>query len=90
MRFFCGRTCAIITSNMEDITPPYFTKSDKECRLRLENRECCNAQNYLRPHKCNGYCVAKLDGWLRKEYPEMDDETVKEHVIRLTEDNANE
>jgi len=70
------------------IKPPEYTKSDEGCSFRMEDRMCCNALNYLRPNKCNSYCTPKLDSWLRKEYPEMDDDTVKEQVARLTEHNA--
>jgi len=70
-----------------EITPPEYTKSDENCRLRTGDRECCNAQNYLRPHKCNGYCVAKLDRWLRKEHPELDEESIVATVAKLTHHN---
>jgi len=69
---------------MKKITPPEHTKSDANCLFQGEAGDCCNALNYLRPHKCNGYCVAKLDAWLRKEHPEMDESTLLETVAELS------
>jgi len=71
-----------------ELSPPDYTKSDEKCRLRAAGRECCNAQNYLRPHKCNVYCVAKLDRWLREEHPEFNEESRLAIVAKLTHHNS--
>lgn len=64
--------------------PPDHTKRIENCKFRVRDDICCNAKNYLRPHKCNGFCVEKLDQWLREKYPELDEETIVATVIKLT------
>jgi len=71
-----------------EISPPDYTRSDENCRFRTDDRECCNVLNYLRPHKCNGYCVAKLDRWLRRKYPELDEESITSIVAKLARHDA--
>ena len=65
--------------------PPESTKRIEDCNLRVQNDICCNAKNYLRPHQCNGYCVEKVDQWLRQNHPELDEEEIINHVIRITQ-----
>ncbi len=68
------------------IQPPESTRRVEDCVFRLADDTCCNANNYLRPHRCNGYCVVKLDQWLRVAHPEMGDEEIHSCVARLTGD----
>jgi len=65
-------------------SPPDYTRRVENCRYRIADDVCCNARNYLRPHKCNGFCVEKLDGWIRATYPELDNEAVITMVSRLS------
>lgn len=67
------------------LNPPDYTKRIENCRFRLSNDSCCHAKNPLRPHTCNGYCVEKLDAWLRADHPELDDETITEIIIEFTD-----
>lgn len=44
---------------------------------------CFHAINYLRPWTCTDYCIARLDEWVRKQQPELDDSQVREMVRQL-------
>ena len=68
------------------IEPPESTKRTEDCVFRVADDVCCNSKNYLRPHRCNGYCVEKLDQWMREAHPEMEENEIKHHVAILTED----
>ncbi len=70
------------------LKPPESVKRVDDCKLRAQDDVCCNAVNYLRPHICNGYCVVKVDQWLREEHPHLNDEEIRMHVIRITEHPA--
>jgi len=72
---------------VKKITPPSYTKTLQDCPLRSNDGDCCNALNYLRPHKCNKYCVAKVDSWLRKEHPEIEEEEKVALVAEFTHHN---
>jgi len=65
--------------------PPESTKRIENCKLRIQDDICCNSKNYLRPHQCNGYCVEKVDQWLREAHPELDEKEIQDHVIRITQ-----
>jgi len=69
---------------MKKISPPESTKRIKNCNFRVRDEICCNARNYLRPHKCNEFCVEKPDRWLREKYPELDEKTIVATITELT------
>jgi len=66
------------------LTPSDYTKRIENCKSRLSNGSCYNTKNPLRQHTCNGYCVEKLDVWLRAEYPEFDHETISRLLVEFT------
>ncbi len=65
----------------EDI-PPHNTRRTENCRYRIDG-SCYNAINYLRPWQCSEHCIAKLDYWVRKQYPDMSEDEVKKKVRRI-------
>jgi len=69
----------------KEIVPPESAIRIEDCKFRTDNDQCCHAKNYLRPHRCNGFCVYRVDQWLRETHPEMSDEEVVSLVARLTE-----
>ena len=66
------------------ISPPDFTRKIEHCRFQDSKGLCCHALNYLRPHKCNEYCVKRLDDWLRESHPSLHDGKVIAIVKGLT------
>jgi len=74
--------------SVKKINPPEFTKTLEDCPLRAGDGECCNALNYLRPHKCNKYCVVKVDSWLREEHPHLSEEEKIALVTKFTHHKA--
>jgi len=66
-------------------TPPDDTKSTEDCLFRGDVNMCCNAKNYLRPHKCGKYCVEKVDRWLREIYSQLDEEEIVAIITKLTQ-----
>jgi hypothetical protein len=67
------------------VEPPESTKSIEDCEFLSSNGICYNPRNYLRQHRCKSYCVEKVDKWLRKTHPELDNEAIKQQVIKITQ-----
>ena len=71
---------------MSKIAEPHeLSKRNEGCDFRLSDGSCCHSMNFLRPRKCNSYCVISVSQWLRDTHPELDNEAIKNHVARITQ-----
>ena len=66
----------------EESQLPEDTKRLDACSYRVCDNTCCNALNYLRPLRCESYCVIKVDDWIRQNHPEFGEIEVRRRVIR--------
>ena len=66
----------------EALQLPETTMRLNECGYRTDGNTCCNALNYLRPLRCENYCVIKVDNWIRQNHPEFGEVEVRRRVIR--------